>query len=259
MLDFILALPLIFGCFFFMVMAIIAGLATYLGSNHLISKSRTEKIKDAASSLFKLVGLLVSLFLSLTFADVIGNVNMINTAVKTEAGAIADIEDGLQHFSSNEARDIRLHLIAYTQAVIDDDWPALAHDQLAERPRQLLKQMEFALLSLETDTIAQERILPRMLADKDLISDFRLNRLQHAMTQPPFFLVAVLLGYLLAMACFGLHRPDRPLVVLLSLFMAFFGLVIYLILAYSDPFQGVPGVDPLPLESVIETMKLEIS
>ena len=57
------------------------------------------------------------------------------------------------------------------------------------------------------------------------------------------------------MVCFGLYRPLGPLVVLVSLYVFFVGLVLYLILAFSDPFQGIPGVDTAPLDYPIDRMK----
>jgi len=52
--------------------------------------------------------------------------------------------------------------------------------------------------------------------------------------------------------CFGVYRPRGNLVLLVSLYTAFVGVVVYLILAMSDPFQGTLCVDPAPLEYVLE-------
>jgi hypothetical protein len=41
------------------------------------------------------------------------------------------------------------------------------------------------------------------------------------------------------MACFGIYRPQAPLVVLVLLYSIFVGLVLCLILIFSDPFQDI--------------------
>lgn len=60
------------------------------------------------------------------------------------------------------------------------------------------------------------------------------------------------------MACFGAYRPQPPLVVLVFLYTVFVGLVLYLVLALSDPFQGYIGIVPTPFEYLVETLQSEI-
>jgi hypothetical protein len=60
------------------------------------------------------------------------------------------------------------------------------------------------------------------------------------------------------MACFGAYRPQGPLVVLVSLYTVFVGLVLFLIMKLSDPFQGDIGVTPAAFEYLVETLQSEI-
>ncbi len=69
------------------------------------------------------------------------------------------------------------------------------------------------------------------------------------------YIYAIIFGFLVTMACFGAYRPQVPLVALVSLYTVFIGLVLYLILAVSDPFQGGLGVDPTPFELLVETLR----
>ena len=45
---------------------------------------------------------------------------------------------------------------------------------------------------------------------------------------------------------------------LVFLYTVFVGLVLYLVLAMSDPFQGNFGIAPAPFEYLIETLQPEI-
>jgi hypothetical protein len=65
-------------------------------------------------------------------------------------------------------------------------------------------------------------------------------------------------GFLVTMACFGVYRPQTPLIVLVTLYTLFVGLVLYLVLAMSDPFQGSFGVEPVSFEYLVETLQSEI-
>ena len=133
MIDFVLSLPIVLGALVFMVLTFAAGIAAYLISHRLIVRFQAEDqedLKDATSSLFRVVGILLSLFLTLTFAEVVFELNTIETAIEKEAMAISDIHNDLRRFGVEETRDLRTLLVEYTQAIIEDDWPALANDRL---------------------------------------------------------------------------------------------------------------------------------
>ncbi len=231
------------------------GLTVYFVSYKLIARSpNSEEVKDTASNLFRFAGVLAGLFLSLTFADVVINLNAIKSASNREAWALADIYYDLRHFGVEEVCSIQVLLRDYTQAVIEDDWPALKNDLLSERTYELLLQIEEAVLNLETTNVPQETLRSLMIEDVDLISDYRLSRKQQAREQPPFFIIIVLFGFLVTMVCFGLYRPVKVLVVLMSLYALLVGLSISLTLSLSAPFEGMLGIDPAPFEEVLESM-----
>ncbi len=233
-----------------------AGLTVYFVSYKLIARTLNyEAVKDTASNLFRFAGVLVGLFLSLTFADVVIDLNAIESASDREAWALADIYHDLQHFGVKETRSIQALLKNYTQAVIEEDWPALEDDQLSERTYGLLLQIQEEVLNLETTNVRQETLRSRIIEDVDLISDYRLTRKQQAMEQPPFFIIIVLFAFLVTMVCFGLYQPLNVLVVLMSLHALLVGLSISLILSLSDPFEGMLGIDPVPFEEVLEFMR----
>ena len=141
--------------------------------------------------------------------------------------------------------------------MIDDDWPALANDRLSQRTGDLKRQLTEAVSQLKPTTQLQEMLWSRILADVDLVSDYRLSRLDTALAEPPVYVTVIIFGFFVTMACFGAYRPQAPLVVLVLLYTLFVGLVLYLILALSDPFQGI-GVQPTSFEYVIEKLQSKI-
>ena len=146
----------------------------------------------------------------------------------------------------------------YTQAVIDDDWPALANDRLGERAGALKRQLAESVWNLEPATPIQEKLWSQILTDIDAISDYRWIRLDNALAEPPVYIYAIIFGFLVTMACFGAYRPQLPLVALVSLYTVFIGLVLYLILAVSDPFRGGLAVGPATFEHLLQALRAEI-
>ena len=119
----------------------------------------------------------------------------------------------------------------------------------------LRMQLEESVWKLKPATPVQEKLYAEILADIDTISDYRLIRLDNALAEPPVYLNVIVFGLLVTMACFGVYRPQRPLIVLVSHYTIFVGLVLYLVLALSDPFQGGIRVDTDTLDLLVERMR----
>lgn len=255
MTERILAFPEWLGISVAMLLATAVGLAVYLVSHRLISTYQDDDLKDPMSSLFRVVGMLVSLMLSLAFAEVVVQLNTIKNALQREAIAISDTYNHLRLFDLDRTREIRASLLEYTEAVIEDDWPALAEDKLGLRTERLQRRFLSELLNLQADTDHQKRVMSWIEQDVDVINDARLQRLNGALAQPPVYLYVIIFGFFVTMACFGAYRPQRPLVILAALYTSFVGLVLYLILALSDPFQGGFGVTPDTFMQLLRSLK----
>jgi hypothetical protein len=258
MIEFFLSLPTWVGCGVAMIFTAVVGLVVYFVSYKLISKYQSDELKDPTSSLFRVVGLLVSLMLSLAFSEVVYEVRLIHTAVEREAIAISDTIRNLELFDIERTQAIRTTLLEYTQAVIDDDWPALANDKLGQRAEALRRQFTEALMRLEPATSNQKKLWSFIAADIDALSDHRFIRLDAALAKPPLYIYVIIFGFLITMACFGAYRPQGPLVVLVSLYTVFVGLVLFLIVKLSDPFQGDISVAPTAFEYLVEALQSEI-
>jgi len=139
--------------------------------------------------------------------------------------------------------------------VIDDDWPAMAIDRLGQRASALKRQFTEKIMKLKPTNSIQKEIRSGIIADIDTMSDYRLIRLNHSMAKPPVYVLVIIFGFLVSMACFGAYQPQFPLIALLSLCTLFIGMVLYLILAMSDPFQGETIVDPTPFAYLIEALE----
>ena len=257
MIDFLLSATTLVGIIASMILATLAGLVVYGISYKLISRYRSDDLKDPTSNLFRVVGMLVALMLSLAFAEVVVELRAVENAIEREAVAISDTFYDLQVFDDEGTREIRTILLDYTRSVIEDEWPALSNDELAERAGALKKQLLKRVLNLEPATPAEEKLWAQILVDTDTISDFRLIRLDNALAKPPIYVHVIIFGFLITMACFGTYRPQGPLVGLVSLYTCFIGMVLYLVLAVSDPFQGGFGVEPTTFEHLLKTLHID--
>jgi len=252
LIEQILHLPVIAGALLLMAITTLIGLLVYFFSYRYLAMSQTKEARRATSGLFRVIGVLVSLFLSLTFADVMLELNQIEASIEREAVMLQDIHRDLARYDTARGLRAQSQLVEYIQAVIKYDWPALADDKLSKEAGKILLELEDEVLQLQDETEIQRILRPRIISDVDFVNDLRLTRLEQALAKPPLFLIVVVFGFLVTMACFGPHPPSRLTVGLLTMYTSLIGLVIYLILAYSDPFQGATGIDPASLEYVLE-------
>lgn len=255
MVDFILSLPSFWGALLFIVFTTAIGLGIYFLSAWFISKYFNENLERPVGDLFRIMGIMVSFFLSLTFADVVLEMKTIDSATQREAIFLADINKELCLYGVKETGEIRALLKEYTKSLIENDWPALEDDQVDEATGDLLYRLEYDVWHLEPTTKIQDNLKASILNDVDKISEFRLTRLQQAFSPPPFFVVVVLLGFVFSMMCYGVYKPQLITVLAAVIYTLFIGIIIYIILAYSDPFQGFPGVDTTPLQNALERIK----
>jgi len=173
MISFFLSLSTLAGCIVSMALATAAGLLVYGISYKVLSKYRSGDLKDPISSLFRAIGLLVGLMLSLAFAEVIVELRAVENAIEREAISIRDMHKDLQRYDHEETREIRAVLVDYTRSLINDDWPALANDRLGEKTTALKKQLTELVWSMEPATPLQKTLWPQILADLKALSDHR--------------------------------------------------------------------------------------
>jgi hypothetical protein len=202
--------------------------------------------------------MLVSLMLALSFSEVIIEMRTIRKAIQSEAVALSDIVSGLKLLDNEGTRDIQNTVIDYAKAIIDDDWPAMADGRLSQRVGKLKTQMAKGVLSLKAATPAKEKMVWYIIDDIDALSDHRVIRLDAALTKAPVYLYVIIFGFLVTMACFGVYQPQAALIVLITFYTVFVGLVLYLIIAMSEPFQSGIGISPAPFEYLVELLQSEI-
>ena len=258
MIDVILSLPTWLGCSVAMLTTTGAGFVVYLIFVKFIAKYKRYDLKDPINNVFRVVGLLVGLMLALTFSEVIHELKTIRRAVQQEAVAISDAFKVSELYDIDKTREIRATLVKYANAVANDEWLTLADDKLSQRVEALRKQVVEAVINLKPVNSNQEMLRSRIVADLDLLSDYRVTRLNGALAEPPFFIYIIIFGFLVTMACFGVYPPQTPLVVLILFYTVFIGLVLYFILQLSDPFQGDIGVYAHPFEYLVESLQSEI-
>ena len=113
MIKALLSLPTFFGFLVFIGLTAAVGLMVYFAAYQLIAARQTDdaikEIKEATSNLFRVVGWLFCLLLSLTFTAGVRDLVIIDTSVEREAAAISDTLHTLHRFGLEETRIVDCH------------------------------------------------------------------------------------------------------------------------------------------------------
>ncbi len=131
----------------------------------------------------------------------------------------------------------------------------MGQNRFGQRASLLRIQISEMVLRLEPANTFQKELRAGIMADLDALSDFRMVRLNHTLSKPPVYVFVIIFGFLVSLACFGAYHPQVPLIAPVSLYTAFIGLVLYLVLSLSDPCHGGYTIDPTPFERLIETLR----
>ena len=255
MFQWILALPPLLGGSLFALTAVLTGLATYAVVRKTVGKHASTDSTNLAVQLFRVVATLLSLLLSLTFADVRSEVGAIQNSIKAETGLLADIYKDLSAHESAEAEALKAELLAYIDAVVDHEWESLRAGQVNEDIARRFQRLELEILKLGAETPLQAELKRRLIDDIDALSESRTLRLVEAGTGSPAYLSLAVLGFLWSTALLGACSTQGRTVFFIGLYCAFVGVVIYFILALGHPFEGLGKVSPEPFRFLSEYAK----
>jgi hypothetical protein len=224
----------------------------YFLTRKLFLRRNTEKTYDLAGSVLFRIGALHALILALMFAHVTSLFLELRNAVTDEAAATADVYHDLERYENSEITEtIRRDLALYAGAVINDEWPLLANRQLSSDAWEQWRKVFDAILDFEPESPRQEDLRGFMLQNMADIARFRERRQIGAKGNvPSMFWVVAIAGFALISLPYFVFEPSPANMMLLCIFAAYNGLVLYVIYATGHPFDSPVAVDPAPFKVV---------
>jgi hypothetical protein len=228
-------------------------LLSYYVARAFLAAGAGEEARELAGSVIFRVSALHGLILALVFAEELVNLNSVEETASHEAATVADVFYDLQRYDEEATRPIRAELAAYVFAVSGEEWETLAtHGQLSENAWARWIGAYEAILELEPQGIVQRELKAILLNDIREVSELRMARENAAGTGVnALFMAAAVLGVVLTSMSFFTFPPNRTNVLLLSVFGAYTGVVIYFIVAFADPYLRPGSVEPLAFQRLL--------
>jgi hypothetical protein len=205
--------------------------------------------RDLASSVIFRVSALHGLILALVFAQEMIDYQQLRYQTATEANALADIYFDAGRYGNAEKGPIQKELNEYLHVVIDKEWQELGEtDRLAPEAWAQWDDAYRAVLDLVPANPRQQSLRSHMLDRIYLISDSRTKRESTvADSMSGVFWFAALSGVIFIALAYYSYAPRRRNILLISLFGAYTGIILFLIYAFSNPYSPPAALSPGPL------------
>ncbi|WP_429810949.1 hypothetical protein [Ensifer sp. B1-9] len=208
--------------------------------------------KELASSVIFRISALHGLILALVFAQEMVEYQQLKYEMATEAGAIADIFYDAARYGEAIKTPIQQAIAAYAAEVIDGEWQSLADKgRLSSEAWVQWDHAYQQVLNLIPADKRQESLRSQMLERLHDISQSRTKRESNvADSIDSIFWFAALSGVIFIALAYYSFPPMRRNLLLLCLFGAYTGIILFLIYAFSNPYQPPAALAPGPLERV---------
>lgn len=239
----------------FVLGSVAIALSVYFAMRRLAGKALAEDTQTLGGTVILRVSALHGLILALVFAQEMDGYKDLQLTLTREATAIADIWNDAARYGPEVATVVQPALRRYTRLVIAEEWQALSDNRALAPEGWSLREIVYnTVLDLQPQTPRQTDLRAHMVRQSQLIAELRQareNTARHGVN--PLFWGAALVGLVLVTLPYFVYSPSRLHIMLLSVYAAFAGLVMFVIYAFSDPFAPPGALEPVAFERLLET------
>lgn len=210
---------------------------------------------EVAGNYLQTLGTVYAVLLAFVVFVVWQQHNATRDAVESEANEISDLDRVLQGFPEPSRGRARDQMRRYVQAVVTEEWKAMARGAVSRSAERALEEIWLALQEVEPSSAREELLFAEALARFNDLSDARTHRVLGSRLRLPGSMWALLIaGGLLTVASmwlFGLasFAAQALMTAALAGSVAF---VLYLVADLDNPFWGDWVVSSEPISQALE-------
>jgi hypothetical protein len=236
-----------------MLLAVAASALPFILLRRLLNDELPTKTRDVAETVAVRIGTIHSLILALVFAEAQSTHTNLQQEVSKEITTIEHIVLELEQWNGPEKDALRSQLAAYVTAILQNEWQTAEGLRGSREARRAYNALDMGILNLKAETLQQQSLRARMIANMDELQDHRKARLSLAHRGlPSLFWWMALTGFAIVVGFFLVFPANLVHIAILSVYGAYTGLALYFILALSHPYAGPAAIDTSPYEMVLE-------
>jgi len=220
--------------------------AVYLDTHH-----------EVAGFLFGVVGVVYAVLLAFIVIIVWQRYYDASQNAAQESNHVGDLWRLAEGFDPQTAALLRTEVIAYGRTVVDREWPAMAAHQESPESWRAFDRLWSTATAITPDDPREQALYEQTLDLLSALSDSRRLRLHDSEHHVPGVLwtalyggaaVTVIFSYLFQLASFRLQ------LLMTGQMVALIALVLYVVLALSEPFAGPVRVPPDAMRAQVARM-----
>lgn len=248
-----LQLPNWLGSTLAMLAAIAFGIGLFSLVRRLFAGEVPTKVNQAAETVAVRIGALHALILALVFAEAQATHADLREEVSKELTTLEHMALHLNQWEGPDSDNLRSQLAIYVAAVLEYEWKVSAPPRGSTEAKRAYDDLDQGLLNLVADTPRQQSLRTRMIADMDTLQEHRRNRLSlFHRGLPGLFWFVALAGFAITVGLFFVFPPTPLHMMMLAVYCAYTGLVLYFTLALSHPYVGPAAIDASSYATIIE-------
>lgn len=180
--------------------------------------------------------------------------------VGIEANEIKSLDILLTLYNKQESKILRKDLKAYTESIINDEWPLLSKRQGSERTLNLQRQLRADLGRLNPTSGKELIVYSQILETTSKIIQARSSRIANSDNRlAPQFMLASNVGYICVLLISALMLTQFTWFRFISLNIQIFA-VSYIFastIALDNPFNGTDRISPSAIETIAPTINTQ--
>lgn len=225
-------------------------LSTYLGARWCTRRSPPQRHPEMANAMVLRIGALHGLILALVFAQEMAQYQRLELQTATEASAVADVYNDAARYDPVALAPLQATMAEYTRLVVFEEWDNLGRDDgLNPEAWDAWNKAYSTVLDLVPANGRQQTLRDHMITQLHGIATARnLRDTDGSRALMGLFWFAALSGVVLLAVGFYSHEPNRPNLILMSLFSAYTGVILFMIFGFSDPYAAPASIAPTALE-----------
>lgn len=202
---------------------------------------------ELAGYYFQILGTIYAVLIAFAIYEVWGGFNDAASNLEHEATEIADLSRLSTAMPVENRRNITPALMEYLNAVVDDEFPAMAEGRDSERTWTAVTRVWDTYGSLPATDPRQQSYLNESLTHLTRLSDLRRTRLftSHGTTPWILWILLTVSGVLLVgFSYFVGHETITTHAIMTACLAAVIAFCMFLILSLDRPYSGVVKVTP---------------
>ncbi|WP_445166932.1 bestrophin-like domain [Mycolicibacterium sp. Dal123E01] len=225
-------------------------------SRRILPQRRLARSGSVAGHVFDLAGVLYAVLVAFVVVVVWEQLNSAEKGTESEAAAISELLRDSAGLPVASRPALQQSLIAYTNDVVDDEFPRMRRGDTIEQQSDHLTEVWQNFLQVEPVSQREITFYQESITRLDELGNARKTRISGSQSEIPGELWVLLLGGGMVMLLFTYMFPSPDVVVhgaLIALAGSLLAFVLYLTFAMEHPFVGSIAVSPEAYQHVLDT------